>query len=233
MTLVLGTEDYQAIFLSVKIATVASLCSLPFAVGLAYCLARYRFRGYMLVNVLVHLPLVLPPVVTGYGLLLLFGRYGPMGQFFETCCGLVFSFRWTGAALAAALMAFPLMVRTIRLSMEQVDQRLEQAAASLGAPASGIFLTITLPLAASGVVSGALIGFAKALGEFGATITFVANIPEQSRTIATSIYSYTQVPDGEGPALALAFISVALSVAALLLSEFLMRRANPQRKITP
>ena len=226
----LGPEDYQAIGLSLKIAGVASLASLPFAIATAYCLSRFRFRGQMLLNVLVHLPLVLPPVVTGYVLLLLFGRQGPLGQMLEACCGIVLSFRWTGAALAAAIMAFPLMVRTIRLSIEHVDQRLEQAAASLGAPAYAIFFTITLPLAMSGLVSGLLIGFAKALGEFGATMTFVSNIPGQSRTIATSIYSYTQVPDGEAPALMLAFISIAISVVALVLSELLMRRMNTQRK---
>ena len=230
MTFVLSSEDYQAIGLSLKIAAVASLASLPLAIAIAYCLARWRFRGHMLLNIIVHLPLVLPPVVTGYGLLLLFGRHGPLGMLLEQCCGLIFSFRWTGAALAAAMMAFPLMVRTIRLSIEQVDQRLEQAAASLGAPAYAIFFTITLPLAMSGLVSGLLIGFAKALGEFGATITFVSNIPGQSRTIATSIYSYTQIPDGEGPALTLALISIAISVAALVLSELLMRRMDTQRK---
>ena len=227
---VLSPEDYQAIALSLKIATVASLASLPFALAIAYCLARLRFTGHMLLNVVVHLPLVLPPVVTGYGLLLLFGRQGPLGVMLEHCCGVILSFRWTGAARAAAIMAFPLMVRTIRLSIEHVDQRLEQAAASLGAPAYAIFFTITLPLAMSGLVSGLLIGFAKALGEFGATMTFVSNIPGQSRTIATSIYSYTQVPDGEAPALMLAFISIAISVVALVLSELLMRRMNTQRK---
>ena len=226
----LGPEDYQAIALSLKIAAVASLASLPFALAVAYCLARFRFAGHMLLNVVVHLPLVLPPVVTGYALLLLFGRQGPLGHLLESCCGIIFSFRWTGAALAAAIMAFPLMVRTIRVSIEQVDRRLEQAAASLGAPTYAIFFTITLPLAMSGLVSGLLIGFAKALGEFGATITFVSNIPGQSRTIATSIYSYTQVPDGEAPALSLAFMSVAISVIALVLSELLMRRMDRQRK---
>ena len=229
----LGPEDYQAIGLSLKIAGVASLVSLPLAIATAYCLARFRFRGQMLLNVLVHLPLVLPPVVTGYVLLLLFGRQGPLGQMLEACCGIVLSFRWTGAALAAAIMAFPLMVRTIRVSFEQGDGRLEQAAASLGAPPWAIFFTITLPLAMSGLVSGLLIGFAKALGEFGATMTFVSNIPGQSRTIATSIYGYTQIPDGEAPALALAGISIAISVVALVLSELLMRRLNRHRKANP
>ena len=226
----LSAEDWQAIVLSLKIATVASLACLPFAILTAYCLARLRFKGQMLLNVIVHLPLVLPPVVTGYGLLILFGRNGPLGLALEQCCGLVFSFRWTGAALASAIMAFPLMVRTIRLSLEQVDQGFEQAAATLGAPPLAIFFNITLPLAFSGLVSGLLLGFAKALGEFGATITFVANIPGQSRTIAASIYSYTQVPDGEGPALTLAVISVAISVIALVLSEVLLRRMDRQRK---
>lgn len=225
-----SAEDVEAILLSLKIATMASLSCLPFALVTAYCLARLEFRGKMLVNVLVHLPLVLPPVVTGYVLLMLFGRQGPLGQALEQCCGVVFAFRWTGAALASAIMAFPLMVRTIRLSLEQVDRRYEQAAASLGAPAPAIFLTITLPLALSGLISGLVLGFAKALGEFGATITFVANIPGQSRTIATSIYSYTQVPDGEGPAMALALISIAISMLALLVSELLLARMHRQGK---
>lgn len=225
-----SAEDVEAILLSLKIATMASLSCLPFALVTAYCLARLDFRGKMLVNVLVHLPLVLPPVVTGYVLLMLFGRHGPLGQALEQCCGVVFAFRWTGAALASAIMAFPLMVRTIRLSLEQVDRRYEQAAASLGASAPAIFLTITLPLALSGLISGLVLGFAKALGEFGATITFVANIPGQSRTIATSIYSYTQVPDGEGPAMALALISIAISMLALLVSELLLARMHRQGK---
>lgn len=226
----LGPEDWQAIVLSLQIATVASLACLPVALLTAYCLARLRFKGQMLLNVIVHLPLVLPPVVTGYGLLVLFGRSGPLGQALEQCCGLVFSFRWTGAALASAIMAFPLMVRAIRLSLEQVDQRYEQAAATLGAPPLAIFFTITLPLALPGLISGLLLGFAKALGEFGATITFVANIPGQSRTIAASIYSYTQVPDGEAPALMLAAISVGISVIALVLSELMLRHSTRQGK---
>lgn len=230
MSLHLGTEDLQAILLSLKIATVACLACLPFALLTAFCLARLRFKGQMLLNVIVHLPLVLPPVVTGYALLLAFGREGPLGKLTEQCCGLIFSFRWTGAALAAALMAFPLMVRTIRLSIEQVDQRFEQAAASLGASGPAIFFTITVPLALSGIISGLLLGFAKALGEFGATITFVSNIPGQSRTIATSIYSYTQVPEGEGPAMTLAAISVAISVIALVASEMLLRHMDKQNK---
>jgi molybdate transport system permease protein len=226
----LNAEDTDAILMSLKIATVASLACLPFALLVAYCLARLEFRGKMLLNVLVHLPLVLPPVVTGYALLMLFGRHGLIGQVLEQCCGVVFAFRWTGAALASAIMAFPLMVRTIRLSLEQVDPRYEQAAATLGAPPFAIFFTITLPLALSGLISGLVLGFAKALGEFGATITFVANIPGQSRTIAASIYSYTQVPDGEGPAMVLAGISIAISVLALLVSELLLARMNRHRK---
>ena len=229
----LGPEDYQAIGLSLKIAGVASLASMPFAIATAYCLARFRFRGQMLLNVLVHLPLVLPPVVTGYVLLLLFGRQGPLGQMLEACCGIVLSFRWTGAALAAAIMAFPLMVRTIRVSFEQGDGRLEQAAASLGAPPVAIFFTITLPLAMSGLVSGLLIGFAKALGEFGATMTFVSNIPGQSRTIAASIYNHTQVPGGDDAALKLSLIAIGISMLALLLSEWLARRMHRTRSGMP
>ena len=228
MTFGLAAEDLTAIFLSLKIAAVASGVSLPFAVAVAYCLARFRFRGHMLLNVLVHLPLVLPPVVTGYVLLLVFGRQGSMGIFLEHCCGIVLSFRWTGAALAAAVMAFPLMVRTIRLAFEQGDYRLEQAAASLGAPPMGIFLTVTLPLALSGIISGLVIGFAKALGEFGATITFVGNIPGQSRTIASSIYSATQIPEGDSTAVILALVSVGISMIALLLSELLARQVKGQ-----
>jgi molybdate transport system permease protein len=172
---------------------------------------------------------VLPPVVTGYLLLIGFGRKGPIGQALESCCGIVLSFRWTGAALAAAVMAFPLMVRAVRLSIEAVDRRLEQAASTLGAPPWWVFLSITLPLALPGVLAGAVLGFAKALGEFGATITFVSNIPGETRTIAAAIYTYTQVPGGDGPAMRLVIVAIVISMAALVLSEWLARRVERRK----
>lgn len=225
----LSPDDYDALWLTLKIASVATCATLPVAVLVAYLLARKRFWGHAFVNGLVHLPLVLPPVVTGYLLLLAFGQQGLIGQWLDQCCSIVLSFRWTGAALAAGIMAFPLMVRAIRLSIEQVDRRLEGAAATLGAPDWAILLTITLPLALPGILAGAILGFAKALGEFGATITFVSNIPGQSRTIAASIYSHTQVPDGDSAALQLSLIAVAVSMLALLLSEWLAHRMHRNR----
>ncbi|WP_425356416.1 molybdate ABC transporter permease subunit [Xaviernesmea rhizosphaerae] len=215
--------EWTAIRLSLKVALVAMLASLPVALGVALLLARGRFAGKALLNGLVHLPLILPPVVTGYGLLLLFGRRGPVGAFLEQTVGLVFSFRWTGAALAAAVMGFPLMVRSMRLSIEAVDRRLEEAAATLGAPPLLVFLTVTLPLCLPGVIAGMILSFAKAMGEFGATITFVSNIPGETQTLASAIYSFTQVPGGDAGALRLTLVSVALSLTALMLSEALAR----------
>lgn len=217
-------DEITAIWLSLKVATIATLASLPLAIACAYVLARKDFWGKSIVNGLVHLPLVLPPVVTGYLLLVTFGRRGPVGSALESCCGIVFSFRWTGAALACAVMAFPLVVRAIRLAIEAIDPRLEAAAATLGARPSMVFFTVTLPLALPGILAGAIIGFAKALGEFGATITFVSNIPGETQTIATSIYSYTQAPGGDDNALRLTLVSVAIAMLALIASELLARR---------
>jgi molybdate transport system permease protein len=220
----LSEEEWTAILLSLKVASVAALCSLPPAVAVAYILARKRFPGHGVLNAVVHLPLILPPVVTGYLLLLSFGRRGVFGQFFEQVFGLVFSFRWTGAALAAAIMGFPLMVRAIRLSLEAVDQRLEAAAATLGAGPFSVFLTVTLPLTLPGIVAGLILSFAKAMGEFGATITFVSNITGETQTLASAIYTYTQVPGGDAGAFRLTLIAIAVSFAALIASEVAARR---------
>jgi molybdate transport system permease protein len=219
----LTPEEWAALRLSLKVATVATLASLPAGVAVACLLARGRFRGRSVLDALVHLPLILPPVVTGYLLLLAFGRKGPIGAWLEAHFGLVFSFRWTGAALAAAVMGFPLMVRAIRLSIEAVDRRLEQAAGTLGAGPILTFLLVTLPLALPGILAGSVLAFAKAMGEFGATITFVANIPGETQTLPTAIYSFTQVPGGDAAAMRLVLVSVAVSVLALVLSEWLAR----------
>jgi len=219
-------EEWTAIALSARVASVATLLSLPVAVLVALALARGAFPGRLLLDGLVHLPLVMPPVVTGYLLLLAFGRRGPAGRFLEEAFGLVLAFRWTGAALAAAVMSFPLMVRAIRISVEAVDRRLEDAAATLGASPLTRFLTVTLPLILPGILGGIVIGFAKALGEFGATITFVSNIPGETQTIPTAIYTYTQVPGGGGGALRLTLVAIAISFAALLASELLARRVR-------
>lgn len=218
-------DELTAIRLSLWVATWATLCSLPFGLGAALLLARGRFWGKSLFNVLVHLPLVLPPVVTGYALLLLFGRRGPLGRVLEHTIGLVFAFRWTGAALAGAVMGFPLMVRAIRLSLEAIDRRLEEAAATLGASRLWVFATVTLPLTLPGIVAGMVLGFARALGEFGATITFVSDIPGETQTLPIAIYVQTQVPGGDLVALRLTLVSVAISMAALFASETMARRA--------
>jgi molybdate transport system permease protein len=222
----LSPEEITAIWLSLRVALVAVAASLPFAIAVALLLSRPKFRGKLLLDTLVHLPLVLPPVVTGFALLLLLGRKGPLGAFLEQYLGIVIAFRWTGAALAAAIMAFPLMVRAIRLSIEAIDPELHDAAAVDGASRLSIFRWITLPLAMPGIVAGATLAFAKALGEFGATITFVSNIPGETQTIPSAIYSALQVPGGEGPALRLAAVSIAISVLALVASEWLMRRGR-------
>lgn len=214
----------EAIALSLRVAVVATLCSLPVAVAVAWVLARREFWGKQVVNGLVHLPLVLPPVVTGYVLLVVFGRNGAVGGFLFDAFGISLAFRWTGAALAAAVMAFPLMVRAIRLGFEAVDAGLEDAAATLGASRMRVFATVTLPLIAPGVLAGAVLGFAKALGEFGATITFVAAIPGQTQTIPSAIYALLQVPGQEPAVLSLVLVSVGLAMGALLLSEWLARR---------
>lgn len=227
--LALSPAEWTAIALSLKVASVGALASLPLGVAVAWLLARGRFPGKALVDVVVHLPLVLPPVVTGWLLLIAFGRQGPLGQFFEQVFGLVFAFRWTGAALAAAVMGFPLMVRAIRLSIEAVDFRLEQAAATLGAPPWQVFTTVTLPLAAPGILAGLILGFAKAIGEFGATITFVANIPGQTQTLATAIYNSTQDPGGAPQTWRLTAVAIAIAVVALVGSEALAGRLRTVR----
>lgn len=220
----LSPEAAQAVVLSAQVSAVATLCSLPLAVLVAFILARWRFAGRELLNGLVHLPLILPPVVTGYVLLLAFGRQGPIGGVLFDLFGITLAFRWTGAALAAAIMAFPLMVRAIRLAIEAVDPKLEEAAMTLGASPVWVFTTITLPLIAPGILAGAVLGFAKAIGEFGATITFVSNIPGQTQTIPSAIYAFLQVPGGEGDALVLVGIAIAIAMGALLVSEWLARQ---------
>ena len=222
-------EELTAIKLSLRVATVAMLVSLPIGILTAYALSRTRFRGKILLDGLVHMPLVLPPVVTGYVLLLLFGRQGPIGSFLEQAFGLVFSFRWTGAALAAAVMGFPLMVRAIRLAMDAIDRSSEEAAATLGASPLWVFVTVTLPLSLPGIFAGAMLSFAKALGEFGATITFVSNIPGETQTLSAAIYTYTQTPGGDAGALRLSIVAVILSLAALVASELLSRRSTLRR----
>jgi molybdate transport system permease protein len=215
----LSPEELEIIGLSLKVALTATLFGLPPGIALAYLLSRYSFPGKALLSGVTHLPLILPPVVTGYALLILFGRGGPLGKLLEPM-GIVFAFDWTGAVLAAAVMGFPLLVRAVRLSFDMVDPRIERAAESLGARPVVRFLTITLPLALPGVAAGAVLGFAKALGEFGATITFVASIPGETRTMPLAIYSLLQEPDGEAALMRLVLISVGVSIGALVLSEW-------------
>ncbi len=223
MTGWLSPEEWQAVALSLRVSFWATAVSLPIGVFVAYALARWRFPGRQILNGLVHLPLILPPVVTGYLLLLTFGRRGVLGQFLDQWFGIVFAFRWTGAALAAGIMAFPLMVRAIRLSIEAVDPRLEQAAGTLGASRPWVFATVTLPMILPGIVAGAILAFAKAMGEFGATITFVSNIPGQTQTLPSAIYAFLQVPGGEAGAMRLVIVAVGVAMAALLLSEWVGR----------
>jgi molybdate transport system permease protein len=222
----LTPDEWIAIRLSLRIAIVATLVALPFGVAVGWLLARKQFWGKALLDGLVHLPLVLPPVVTGYLLLISFGRRGPIGAFLADYFGIVFSFRWTGAALACGVMGFPLLVRPIRLAIEAIDRRLEGAAATLGADQLRVFLTITLPLALPGVIAGLVLCFAKALGEFGATITFVANIPGETQTISAAIYTYTQIPSGDAAAARLVVVAIVIALAALIASEWLARRAG-------
>jgi molybdate transport system permease protein len=219
----LSLDEAQVIALSLRVGVASVLASLPLAIATAWVLARREFPGKTLFDAFVHLPLVVPPVVVGYALLLAFGRNGPLGQLLAPL-GITFAFRWTGAALAAAVMGFPLVVRAIRLSMESIDPRLEAAGRTLGAGPWRVFFTVTLPLAWPGLLTGALLGFARGLGEFGATITFVSNIPGETRTLPLAIYSATQVPSGDAEALRLSIISVAISFAALAASEWLVRR---------
>ena len=222
--MLLGPDDLAIVALSLKVSGVAMAVALPLAFALAYLLARGRFPGKALVDAIVHLPLVLPPVVTGWLLLLAFGRNGPVGGWLESQFGISVMFRWTGAAIAAAIMALPLMVRAIRLSIESVDRRLEGAARTLGAGPWRTFATITLPLSMPGVLAGLVLGFARSIGEFGATITFVSNIPGETQTLSSAIYGLLQVPGGEAGIWRLAAVALAISLAALLLSEWLVRR---------
>ena len=218
--------EWTAILLSLRVATVATLVATPIGIAIAWLLARRDFWGKSLVDALVHLPLVLPPVVTGYLLLLALGRRGFLGEFLADHLGIVFAFRWTGAVVSCGVMAFPLLVRPIRLSIEAVDQRLEQAAETLGANRAQVFLTVTLPLALPGVLAGMVLGFAKAIGEFGATITFVSNIPGETQTISSAIYSLIQTPDGDPAALRLVVVSAIIAIAALIGAEWFSRRAT-------
>jgi molybdate transport system permease protein len=221
----LSPAELTAVELSLRIAIVATACALPFGIAIGWLLARKKFWGKTVLDGLVHLPLVLPPVVTGYLLLISFGRRGPIGAFLYDHFGIVFSFRWTGAALACGVMGFPLMIRPIRLALETIDRRLEDAAATLGANDLLVFFTVTLPLALPGVIAGVMLCFARALGEFGATITFVSNIPGETQTISAAIYTFTQVPGGDAAAGRLVLIAIVLSFTALIASEWLARRA--------
>jgi molybdate transport system permease protein len=230
--LALSNEEWTAILLSLRVSSIAMLASLPFGILVAYLLARGRFWGKSLLNGFVHLPLILPPVVTGFLLLVLLGRRGIAGGFLEQYLGIVLSFRWTGAVVACAVMGFPLMVRSIRLSIESVDRKLEDAAGMLGASPVWVFATVTLPLILPGVIAGMILAFAKSMGEFGATITFVSNIPGETQTLSAAIYTFTQVPGGDLGAMRLTIVAVVISFAALLASEFLAhlvgRRVQPE-----
>jgi molybdate transport system permease protein len=222
----LSPQDWTAVALSLRVAVVSTVVALPFGIIVAMLLARGSFWGKSVLDAVVHLPLVLPPVVTGYLLLISLGRKAPLGAFFADHFGIVFSFRWTGAAVACGVMAFPLLVRSIRLSIEAIDRRLEDAASTLGANRAWTFTTVTLPLALPGIIVGMMLAFARALGEFGATITFVSNIPGETQTISAAIYSLIQVPGGDADALKLVVISIVICVAALLASEWLAKRAT-------
>lgn len=219
----LSPEEWQAVALSVQVSFWATLVSLPLGILVAYALARWRFPGRQVLNGIVHLPLILPPVATGYLLLLTFGTRGPIGSILQEI-GIVFAFRWTGAALAAGVMAFPLMVRAIRLSIEAVDTKLEQAGATLGASRAWVFATVTLPLILPGIIVGSILAFAKAMGEFGATITFVSNIPGQTQTLPSAIYTFLQVPGGEPSAFRLVLVSIIVAMSALVVSEYVATR---------
>ncbi|MGD9738956.1 MAG: molybdate ABC transporter permease subunit [Bauldia sp.] len=226
----LTPDEWSAIGLSLRVGVVATIVAIPFALVIALRLARGRFPGRLVLDAIVHLPLVAPPVVTGYLLLLAFGRNGPVGRFLEETFGIVLAFRWTGAVLAAAVMGLPLMVRSMRLSVEAIDRKLEDAARTLGAGRVRVFLRITLPLMMPGILAGAVLCFARALGEFGATITFVGNIPGETRTIPTAIYTELQVPGGDPAALRLTVISLAIALGALLVAEILARKARGKRR---
>lgn len=219
-------EEWTAILLSLRVATIATLVATPLGIAIAWLLARRDFWGKAAVEAVIYLPLVLPPVVTGYLLLLTFGRKGLVGGWLADHLGIVFAFRWTGAALACGVMSFPLLMRPIRLSIEAVDRKLEDAASTLGAAPWRVFLTVTLPLALPGILAGMVFGFAKAIGEFGATITFVSNIPGETQTISAAIYTLTQTPDGDAAAFRLVLVSIGIAMVALIASEILARRAT-------
>lgn len=227
---VFNAADISIIVLSLKVSLVGVAVSLPIAMGVAWLLARKQFTGKLLFDAIVNLPLVLPPVVIGFALLMLFSRNGPLGALLAQWLGISIAFKWTGAAVASAIMGFPLMVRAIRLSFAAIDPKLESAARTLGATKLRVFATITLPLATNGIITGTLLAFARSLGEFGATITFVSNIPGETQTLPLAIYTYTQVPGGEAEALKLCIIAVLLSIAALAASEWLTRRASPAER---
>ena len=222
----LSPDDWTAVALTIRISIVATLCALPFGLGVGWLLARRNFWGKSVLDGLAHLPLVLPPVVTGYLLLISFGRRAPVGTFLYDHFGIVFSFRWTGAALACGVMGFPLMVRAIRLSFEAIDKRLENAAGTLGANGLWTFVLVTLPLALPGLLVGSILCFAKALGEFGATITFVSNIPGETQTLSAAIYTYTQVPGGDANAWRLTAVAIIIALLALVASEIVQRKAS-------
>jgi len=221
----ISQTEWMAVELSLRVGVVATLVATPIAIALAWALARHEFWGKSIIDAAIHLPLVLPPVVTGYLLLLTFGKRGLPGAWLYDHLGIVFAFRWTGAALACGVMSFPLLVRPIRLSIEAIDRRLEQAASTLGASPWKVFATVTLPLALPGILAGMVLGFAKAIGEFGATITFVSNIPGETQTISSAIYSLISTPDGDVAALRLVIVSVAIAMAALVASEIFARQA--------
>jgi molybdate transport system permease protein len=227
----LTPDDWEILSLSLKVSLAAVGAMLPIAFAIAYALARGRFPGKLLIDALVHLPLVVPPVVTGWLLLLAFGTQGPVGRWLNDWFGVTVMFRWTGAAIAAAIMAMPLMVRAMRLSIEAVDRRLESAAATLGAGRWRTFATITLPLSLPGLLAGVVLGFARSIGEFGATITFVSNIPGETRTLPIAIYAALQVPGSEAAVTRLSILSILLSLAALVASELLARRSGAKRPV--
>lgn len=222
----LSQDEWQALALSAKVAAWATLICLPAGIALAWWLARREFRGKLLVEALVQLPMVLPPVVPGYLLLLLLGTQGAIGRWLQAQFGIVLAFTWKGAVLASAVMAFPLMVQPVRLAFRMIDRRLEQAASTLGATPWRVFLSITLPLALPGIIAGAMLCFSRSLGEFGATMAFVGNIPGETRTLPLAIYSYTHLPDGEAAAMRLTGLSIALAFAALIASHLISRRTE-------
>ena len=229
----LTSGEVVALTLSLKVAVAAVLCSLPFGIAVAWVLARVDFRGKIAVDALVHLPLVVPPVVVGYLLLLLLGRRGPLGAFLHDVLGITIAFTWKGAAVASAVMAFPLMVRAIRLSLETMDPRYEMAAETLGASSWRVFLTVTLPLILPGVLTGTVLAFGRSLGEFGATITFVANIPGETRTLPLALYTLAQTPGNEWPAARMMIISLVLAIAALMASEIVSHRLSRRLGVRP